>query len=252
MIVIESAVYGRSSRDVCTASDTTSCGVSLLPQIQEKCFRKQACNVNVQPSMISPEPCPHTPKYLNLTYECLSEDKIHTIGKETNIRDSWGYLVSPNYPRPYDNGVHYQTDFGESSINVRLLDLAMEARATKGCYDWLVLSDSVYIQHTYDYCGSVESVKEPLTLSINNFHVSFRVDSANSYRGFLIKFQADSWSGYTATSSLFNASLISGVHQVQLLVVLSVIVLIWLLRRKNFCGSIKTWLTARARWTKLI
>jgi len=97
--------------------------------------------------------------------------------------------VSPNYPQSYDNGAHYQTDFDAPSTNVRLLDLAMEARATKGCYDWLILSDNKNPQHTHDYCGTMENTKEPLTLSISNFHVSFRVDDATPYRGFLIKFQ---------------------------------------------------------------
>lgn len=119
----------------------------------------------------------------------FSEDKIHTIGKEVDIRDSWGYLVSPNYPRQYDNDVHHQTEFGESNMSIRLLDLAMEARATKGCYDWLILSDSDNVQHVYDYCGTIESVKEPLALYVNNFHVSFRTDGGNPYRGFLIKFK---------------------------------------------------------------
>ena len=119
----------------------------------------------------------------------LSEDQIHTIGKLDEISDSSGYLVSPNYPMPYNYSLLLQSRFGNSNMSVRLLDLDVESRATTGCYDWLILSNSERVRHTYDYCGDAESVKQPLELYISNFHASLRTDGANSFRGFLIKFK---------------------------------------------------------------
>lgn len=72
VIVIESASYGRWSRVACGVSDKTACGASLLRPIQESCFGKQACTFDVRPSMVKPEPCPGTNKYLNVTYECVT------------------------------------------------------------------------------------------------------------------------------------------------------------------------------------
>ena len=97
--------------------------------------------------------------------------------------------MSPNYPMLYNYSLLLKSHFGNSNMSVRLLDLDVEARATTGCYDWLILSDSERVQHTYDYCGNTESVKQPLELFIGNLHTSFRTDGANSFRGFLIKFK---------------------------------------------------------------
>ena len=72
VIVIESAVYGRTTRDACAASDSTYCHESVLAQIQTSCFPRRECRVVVKPTMISPEPCQGTPKYLNISYECIS------------------------------------------------------------------------------------------------------------------------------------------------------------------------------------
>ena len=71
------------------------------------------------------------------------------------IKETSGYIVSPHYPNPYEPKVKCLSEVVPKpghSIKATLLDLEVEARATRGCYDWLTLSDNDSAATQIDYC----------------------------------------------------------------------------------------------------
>uniref|UniRef100_A0AAR2IUI7 SUEL-type lectin domain-containing protein n=1 Tax=Pygocentrus nattereri TaxID=42514 RepID=A0AAR2IUI7_PYGNA len=75
LISVQSAVYGRTARSVCSAGrppsqiQNTRC-ISSIPLIFERCDGKIACEFKTD-TIGSPDPCVGTYKYYNTTYNCI-------------------------------------------------------------------------------------------------------------------------------------------------------------------------------------
>ena len=88
-----------------------------------------------------------------------------------------------------------------------LLDLEVEARATRGCYDWLTLSDKDSAATQIDYCGTMKTISEPTVNIYEKLLVKFQPDPMNNFRGFLIKFEGMSYMDVTKNEETFRLHL---------------------------------------------
>ena len=108
------------------------------------------------------------------------------------ISDKWGYIVSPNYPEEYDSKLQCASTLETPPSHLTymwVIDIEVEARRTRGCYDYLVLVDPRnLVKHRY--CGTVLTISEPLKMSTLNMTLTFKTDAAHEYRGFLIFFNS--------------------------------------------------------------
>lgn len=90
LIDVLNANYGRLDREMCQ-SPSISCincrSSNSLKRVQDKCNGKTSCELHVNNSLFSDDPCPGMHKYLEVKYRCLENIILGKRGNDKNVSE---------------------------------------------------------------------------------------------------------------------------------------------------------------------
>ena len=122
----------------------------------------------------------------------IVDEEIHTTCVSEKVNGMHGYVVSPNYPNNYNVNTKCGTaiqSYDLSLLQLTILDLQLEPRLRKGCYDWLIVYGKENPTLSEVYCQVDKYL--PWPQRTRQAVLKFKSDSRNSFRGFLIKFEGE-------------------------------------------------------------
>ena len=71
-MVVKTASYrGLSDTKTCGLSDDYSCEVDVTCLVKKQCDGQHECNITVNETLFSGDPCPGSKKYLYFEYQCV-------------------------------------------------------------------------------------------------------------------------------------------------------------------------------------
>lgn len=106
-----------------------------------------------------------------------------------------GLLASPDYPSGYnkahDCSITVKAPLQTDVIKLRLYDIDMDKRTTKGCYDHLYLNEEGNLAKYFDTCGTLNDLaEEPDNEYIGELNIQFKTDKHDARNaGFLLYYE---------------------------------------------------------------
>ena len=137
----------------------------------------------------------------------FTDADILDVCKHPMISQPSGYIISPGYPQKYPPSANCDVEFHTTpreDTRIEILDIELESRVARGCFDWLILREANVTWMKHDYCGNALTIRESRVLDFDKLKIHFSTDGMNNYRGFLIKFECKYFVIFACTKLLKN------------------------------------------------